>query len=114
MGKGNDLVLLSYIPLIIICILAYQIGKAKWVENLFNRKIGGNILFIIGNLCLESYMIQKFIFTDALNSIFPLNIPLTMIAVLMSAYAVHILSGIVSQVFDSKAFNVSSLFLYKK
>ena len=113
-GKGNALQLLSYIPLIGICVGTYQCGKSPFIERLFERKISGNILFIIGNLCLESYLIQKYIFTDALNGLFPLNILLIMVAVLMSAYLLHILSGIISQIFDSKPFDKKALLLYKK
>lgn len=90
------------------------IGKAPWMERLFERKLSGNILFIIGNLCLESYLIQKYIFTDALNYLFPLNIPLIMSAVLGSAYLLHILSEVIKQIFDSKSFDWKELLLYKK
>lgn len=112
-GMGNALQLLSYIPLIGICVGMYQVGKSPLIERLFERKISGNVLFIIGNLCLESYLIQKFIFTDALNGLFPLNILLIIVAVLMSAYLLHILSGIISQIFDSKPFDWKALLLYK-
>lgn len=113
-GNGNALQLLSYIPLIGICVTAYQLGKSPLVEWLFEKKICGNVLFIIGNLCLESYLIQKFFFTDALNGLFPLNIPVIMIAVLIAAYLLHILSGIISQIFDSIPFEWKELLLYKK
>lgn len=112
-GMGNALQLLSYIPLIGICVGMYQVGKSPSIERLFERKISGNVLFIIGNLCLESYLIQKFIFTDTLNGLFPLNILLIIIAVLLSAYLLHILSGIISQIFDSKPFDWKALLLYK-
>lgn len=112
-SKGGRLQLLSYIPLVGICVSLYQISKAPLIERLFERKIFGNLLFIIGNLCLESYLIQKYIFTDALNWMFPLNIPVIMIAVLLSAYCLHILSKIISQIFDSKPFDWMSLLLYK-
>lgn len=102
------------IPLVCICYLVYAIGKAPWMERLFERKLSGNILFIIGNLCLESYLIQKYIFTDALNYLFPLNIPLIMSAVLGSAYLLHILSEVIKQIFDSKSFDWKELLLYKK
>lgn len=112
-SKGGRLQLLSYIPLVGICVSLYQISKAPLIERLFERKIFGNLLFIIGNLCLESYLVQKYIFTDALNWMFPLNIPVIMIAVLLSAYCLHILSKIISQIFDSKPFDWMSLLLYK-
>lgn len=112
-SKGGNLTILSMIPLIGICYFMYSIGKSLLIEKIFNTKIGGNILFIIGNLCLESYLIQKFIFTDKLNYLFPLNIPIIIIAVLFSAYILRIISKIISQIFDSKPFEWKSLLLYK-
>lgn len=113
-AKGGSLSLLSMIPLVGICYLVYAIGKSPWTKKLFDTKICGNILFIIGNLCLESYMIQKYFFTDALNFLFPLNIPIIMIEVLVGAYILHIFSEIIIQIFDSKPFDWKVLFLYKK
>lgn len=112
-GTGN-FQLLSVVPLLGICYYTYSLGKSQHVNKLFSRVITGNVLYIVGNLCLESYLIQKFIFTDALNGLFPLNIPVIMIAVLIAAYLLHILSGIISQIFDSKPFNWEALLLYKK
>lgn len=113
-AKGGVLSLLSMIPLFGICYYAYQTGKAPWIEHLFNTKFCGNFLFIVGNLCLESYLIQKYLFTDVLNFLFPLNIIIIMIAVLVAAYFLHILSQIVRQIFDSKPFEWKELMLYKK
>lgn len=113
-SNGGGFAILSMIPLVCICYLVYAIGKAPWMERLFERKLSGNILFIIGNLCLESYLIQKYIFTDALNYLFPLNIPLIMSAVLGSTYLLHILSEVIKQIFDSKSFDWKELLLYKK
>lgn len=113
-GKGNALQLLSYIPLIGICVTTYQLGKAPLVKRLFEKKIFGNVLFIIGNLCLESYLIQRYVFTNTLNGLFPLNIPVIMIGVLIAAYFLHIISSIITQIFDSKQFVWNELVLYKK
>lgn len=111
--NDSDFAIVSMLPLIGVCYFVYAIGKAPWIERLFDSKIWGNILFIIGSLCLESYMIQKYIFTDALNHIFPLNIPIIMLLVLISAYILHVLAGVIGQVFDSKQFDWKTLFLYK-
>ena len=107
------LAIVSMIPLVGICYFVYSIGKSSWVQHLYEQKICGNILFIIGNLCLESYMIQKYIFTDALNFLFPLHIPIVVIMVFVAAYILRILSGIIEQIFDSKPFDLKALFLYK-
>lgn len=107
-------IILSMIPLVGICYLTYAIGKSSLIYKLYESRIYGNVLYIIGSLCLESYMIQKYIFTDALNFLFPFNIPIIMIMVLVSAYLLHVLSATIEQIFDSKPFNWKTLFLYKK
>lgn len=113
-GRGTDFVILSYIPLVGICFYFYQLSKANIVERIFGHRIWGNVLFIIGNLCLESYLIQKMVFTDALNDIFPINIPIIMVVVLVLAYIVHFSSQLISQIFDSKPLDWKSCLLYKK
>lgn len=113
LAKGSGLQLLSYIPLAGFCVFLYQLGQSQMVEKWFSTKCFGNILYIIGNLCLESYLIQKLIFTDALNCLFPLNIPIIMFAVLLAAYILHMLSETISQIFDSKPFDWKLLFLRK-
>lgn len=113
LAKGNWLQLLSFFPLMGFCIYAYQLGRSSFIENCFKNKIVGNILYIIGNLCLESYLIQRLIFTDALNHLFPLNILIIMVAVLLAAYILHGISEIISQIFDSKPFDRNRLFLRK-
>lgn len=113
LAKGSWLQLLSFFPLIGFCVYAYQLGRSSFIENCFKNKIVGNILYIIGNLCLESYLIQKLIFTDALNNLFPFNIPIIMVAVLLAAYILHCISEVISQIFDSKPFDRKRLFLQK-
>ena len=113
LAKGSWLQLLSFFPLIGFCVYAYQLGRSSFIEKCFKNKIAGNILYIIGNLCLESYLIQKLIFTDALNHLFPLNILIIMVAVLLAAYILHGISEIISQIFDSKPFDRKRLFLQK-
>lgn len=113
LAKGSWLQLLSFFPLVGFCVFAYQLGTCSFIEKCFLNKIVGNILYIIGNLCLECYLIQKLIFTDALNHLFPFNIIIIMIAVLLAAYFLHVISGVISQTFDSQPFDWKRLFLRK-
>ena len=112
-ANGSPLQLVSFIPLCGFCLFVYQIGKSPFIEKCFSNKIVGNILHVTGNLCLESYLIQEYIFTDALNFMFPLNIPIIMLAVLIASYILHMLSETISQIFDSKPFDYKRLFLRK-
>lgn len=110
MGNSNWQ-LLSLFPLVGICFFLCQIGKSIFIKRVFERKIIGTILSVIGSLCLESYLIQRYIITDVLNSLFPLNIPIVMSFVLLAAYVLHIVSSCISQVFDPYSFSWRRLFL---
>ena len=113
MANGTWIQLFSVIPLAGFAISVYELGESSFIKKCFSNKLMGNILYVIGNLCLESYLIQKLIFTDALNHLFPLNIPIIMLAVLIASYILHMLSETISQIFDSKPFDYKRLFLRK-
>ena len=113
-SKYNEYIsIVSLLPLAGICYFTYSIAKSALIKMIFETKILGNIVFIIGSLCLESYMIQKYIITDAFNNIFPLNILVIILLVMASAYILRILSCIISQIFDTKEFNWKALLLCK-
>ena len=93
---------ITIIPLMAIAVFMYSLGKSKPLMVLFNSKIFGPVLISIGALCLESYLIQKYIITDSWNGFFPFNIPLIMICVLVASYCSKILANFINQIFDSE------------
>lgn len=96
---------LSIIPLMGIAIATYCVGKSKLVSKLLHSRIIGSLIISIGALCLECYLIQKMIFTDAWNSFFPWNILIIMALVLIASYFVKILANLIGQILDSKPLN---------
>lgn len=95
----------SILPLMGVVLAVYFVGMSKPVERVFHTDFIGPILISIGALCLESYLIQKMVFTDAWNSIFPWNIPIIMAIVLFVSYCAKILANVICQLFDSQEFN---------
>ena len=75
--------------------------------------IWGNIVFILSQLCLEVYLIQKFVFTDRLNYIFPLNIPIIMLSVIIIAYLTKSIAEFISQTFKTEPYDWSKMILKK-
>lgn len=111
--NNNSAQIVSAIPLLGITYYTYLVSCGPWFKNLYNRKFLGNILFIIGNLCLEIYMIQFYIITDKLNMLFPLNIPILMFAIILFAYLVKCLSEFILQTFNSEPYNWGKMLLRK-
>lgn len=97
--------IISIIPLMGVTFFTYLMGKSEPIDRLLHTKLGGTIIISIGALCLENYLIQKMIITDAWNAIFPWNISLIMLCVLIASYCAKILANIIGQIFDSQPLN---------
>ena len=106
-GK-SPLQVLSIIPMMGVLYFTYSIGRSRPLERLLQSKFGV-VIISIGALCLESYLIQKMIITSSWNSIFPWNIPLIMILVLIAAYVAKLFANLITQIFDSPPLNWKSI-----
>lgn len=111
---SSSLQILSVIPLLGVSYYSYMVASAPFFRNLYQTKWGGNILFIMGSLCLEVYLVQRYLFTDAWNDLFPLNIPIIMLMVFIVAYGVKMFSEWISQTFKSEPYDWKAMLIYKK
>lgn len=101
--------MVSLIPLMGTCIYMYKLFQADLFRRLMLSKIGFAIQ-VIASLCLESYIVQHLLFTDKMNSIFPLNILIIMVAVLLLAYIVRTIGRIFKQLFEKEDFRWKEVF----
>ncbi len=92
--------LLSLLPLFGVCYFLWNFCESDFMIKVVHKKIIGPIILFIGGLCLEVYLAQGLVFTTKLNCIFPLNIPLIMIGVIIVAYFVRSLSRFLLQTFQ--------------
>ena len=99
----------SIIPLLGTAYFVYCIGRSAPVERLFRSKIIGPVLISVGALCLESYLTQKLIITDRLNELFPWNIPIIVILVLLVSILAKVLAIMIRQVFSPASFEWQKL-----
>lgn len=102
--------LFTIIPMFGILYFAYRVGDLASVKRVFASAGIGKLLLIIGNLCLDCYLIQFDIITDRFNVIFPLNVPLIWCLTLLAAYGLNILSKLIASLLDSKPFDWKHLF----
>ena len=112
-GKNSWLILVSFIPLFGVTRYLYLVCCAPLFKRSYSGKYVGNGLYIISQLCLEVYLIQKFVFTNALNHLFPLNIPVIMVSVIIVAYIIKVISNFISQTFRTEPYEWSKMLLYK-
>lgn len=98
-GWMNAIQLFSLVPLAGVCLYGYNACNSRIMQKAYNSKYLGFIIKFVGGLCLEIYLVQTALMTDKLNNIFPLNILVIFIGIVISAYLLRCLSRIWSQTF---------------
>ena len=111
--NGSSMQIVSSIPLMGISFCIYVLGDSRLIKRIDNNSFCGNLIYILGSICLESYLIQNYIISDSLNILFPLNILIIAGLVLVSAYAIHMVSEIVRRIMDSKPFDWDGIILHR-
>lgn len=93
--------IISLIPLMGIVFYFYKWCHADFWKKLYAKKMWYTVIMIISGLCLESYLIQYSVFTTKMNGIFPFNLPIMVIMVLLVAFICKCLSRLFSQTFGA-------------
>lgn len=85
--------------------------NAKWLMMVYDTHVGHWIIMAVGSLCLESYLIQFSLFTDKLNWLFPLNIPMIMLLILVVSYVCRCIARTISQTFRTEDYDWKKVFV---
>lgn len=96
-----------------IIFFLYKICKSDCILKLYQISFVSNIIKIVGGLCLESYLIQFAVFTNSLNFIFPLNLFIIILLVLIAAYIVRCAARLLSQTFRTEDYEWRKVFSLK-
>lgn len=102
-GRKNlimeDLQIISLIPLLFITFYFYKVCNNDLLKQIYNNRITGWFIKFIGGLCLEIYLVQYSLFTDKMNSIFPFNLFIMFVIIVLVAYILRCASRLFSQIF---------------
>lgn len=109
----NTFQYLSVIPLLGVIHYLYILSNHPVLLKLAQAPISGQIIYVIGGVCLESYLIQWYLITDKFNYYFPLNIPIIMIFILLVSYLVNFVANFISQTFKAEDYVFQKMFLHK-
>lgn len=96
--------------------IVYYIWKccnAEIFKKMYMSKWGNKVIMLIGGVCLESYLFQHYLFTDELNWLFPLNIPIITAFILFMSYVCRCLARIISQTFKTEDYEWKKVFSFK-
>lgn len=102
--------IITILPLMGIVFYFYKWCNAEFWHRLYNYQFSHTVIITISSLtisslCLESYLIQYSLFTTMMNGIFPLNIPLMILIVLLVSFICKCLSRIFIQTFKDENYN---------
>lgn len=106
----NYIQVLSLLPLAGVTYYVYRWCNTKWIKDIYKNTKAGWCMGAIGGLCLEVYLVQSNLFTDKLNFMFPANILIIFLEILVVAYLVRCLSRIWSQTFKDADYNWKEVF----
>ena len=85
-------------PLLGLCYALYRMCQLPSAKRLAENRV----LAFIGGLCLEIYLVQPSVRTTALNHLFPLNLLILFVAIVLAAYVCRSLGRFIQQSFSSE------------
>ena len=102
--------MVSLIPLLLAIYFFFIFCSCEKITKVFDKALWGNAVYFISGLTLEIYLVQYALFTDRMNFMFPLNIPIMYLMIFGVAYVLKVLSQSFSQIFDKEDITVKKLF----
>lgn len=93
------------LPLIGVCYALYRLCNCSRMIMAMNIRWFRFCVMSIGALCLEIYIVQPSLLTDKLNNIFPINIIVVYLVIIVVAYGLHCASQIWRQTFSKENYN---------
>lgn len=98
-AQWHALQVLSLLPLMGISYYVYRMCNAEGMKRVYKETRIGLVMKAVSGLCLEVYLVQYHLFTDKLNHLFPLNLLIVFLGILLVAYLLRCLARIWAQTF---------------
>lgn len=105
--------IITLIFLVGLVFYLYKICNTPFFKRIYENKRGNAVIMIVGGLCLESYLIQYSVITDKLNFLFPLNILIIIVGVLVMAYICRCIARLFSQTLKQEDYEWNKIFSLK-
>lgn len=95
----------AFVPLLTMTYFLYLWAKGSLAKSIYNNQIGHFLIRFIGGLCLEIYLIQNSLYTDKMNSLFPLNLLIMFLIIVVAAYLLRCFARLISQTFKEAPYD---------
>lgn len=96
----------TLVPLMGIVIYTYKLCCVKGIGGFMESRFGLSLRFVAG-LCLEAYIVQSSLikYMAATDVVFPINLFITFVMIVVMAYLTRCLGRIISQIFEKEDFD---------
>ena len=95
----------TIIPLIGFTVFLFELCNTSLAMKLYETKTSHLIIMTIGGLCLEIYIVQPLLLTDKMNHLFPFNLLIMFMIIILVAYILKSASRLWSQTFKDEDYN---------
>lgn len=92
--------IVTLFPLFGLVYYFYKVCNFGCWNKLLSHLCMYKVIMVVSGLCLESYLIQGYLFTTKMNGIFPFNLPVMVIIILFVAFLCKCLSRLFVQTFS--------------
>ena len=75
--------IVSLIPLLLAIYFFFMFCSCEKMIKVFDKTVLGNVVYAISALTLDIYLVQYALFTDSMNGLFPLNIIITYLIIIL-------------------------------
>lgn len=106
--------IVTLIPLMGVIVYMYKWCNNSFFHKIYHNKYGYPLIMFVSGLCLESYLIQFAFFTSSMNWLWPLNIVLVMILILICSYIVRCAARLFVQIFRTEDIDWKAIINYKQ
>ena len=94
--------IVSLLPLLSICLSMYRFTESRIVLTAYSNKYCRWVVKAIGGLCLEIYLVQVWVRTNAFNDLFPLNLLILFLLIVLAAYVCRTVGRLIQQTFSAE------------
>lgn len=118
-GKGKDgifysLQIFSYPFLLMFIICAYNLAENRILKGIYKSKHTGLILRLVSQLTLEVYLTGRCCLLVGLNNIFPMNLIIQLLLIVVLSILLKIFANLLVQVLRDNKVSVKDLFAFIK
>lgn len=97
--------LVGLVPLTGLVIHLYMMLKSETVQNMYHLKGCNLVIYCMGQLCLEVYIVQSYLFSSRWNDYFPFNVLGAWVTVFALAYLLKVCGNLVAQTFKAEDYD---------